>query len=232
MLGVLLLTKTPRGSGDACGFQLGTLHRWPQGRQGRRLLPGSRSRSVQERRARGSPATLALPRTCTGKSLPASELPQQTGPPGASCYRSSEIIQPAPRLPPVPLDGSGTGRRAGCKLDELFRQWQLLPAAILPRGHLPVTSQPCNPHVTGEQPSSHQEGLGPGGSCGCCQNNPSDTQPVPYTLQSRTQGEGGSWEQAAGLINCPICHKSLRSIGRAPVPYSVWSSCFQTAPCL
>ena len=88
----------------------------------------------------------------------------------------------------LPLDGLGTGRRAGCKLDELFRQWQLLPAAILPRGHLPVTSQTCNPHVMGEQPSSHQERLGPGGSCGCCQNNSSDTQPVPYMLQSCTQG--------------------------------------------
>lgn len=87
-----------------------------------------------------------------------------------------------------PLDSLGTGRRAGCKLNKLFWQWQLLPAAILPRGHLPVTSQTCNPHVMGEQPSSHQERLRPGGSCSCCQNSSSDTQPVPSALQSCTQG--------------------------------------------
>lgn len=87
-----------------------------------------------------------------------------------------------------PPDGLGAGRRAGCKLDALSQQWQLLPAAILPRGHFPVTSQTCNPPVTGEQPSSHGERLGPGGSCGCCQNDSPDTWPGPGTLQSCTRG--------------------------------------------
>lgn len=140
---------------------------------------------MPERRA---PAPLASLRACAGTSFPASWLPQQTGRPGASCCHSSHIVQPAPRSPSLPLDGLGTGRRAGCKLDALFRQWQLLPAAILPRGHLPVTSQTCNPHAMGEQPSSHQERLGPGGSRVCCQNNSSEAQPVPYALQSRTRG--------------------------------------------
>lgn len=53
--------------------------------------------------------------------------------------------------------------------------------------------------------------------------------PSLFLLHSRAvPREAGCWEQAAGLINCPVCHKSLRSVGWAPVSYSIQSSvcCF------
>lgn len=152
-------------------FQLAMLHRWLP-------WPVLSGRSSAVRRLPGSAAFM---HAGAGKSLPAFELPQQAP---ATAAKSSSLCLAAS----LPLKGLGMGGELSLSWAELFQQWQLLPAAILPRGHLPVTSQTCNPHVMGEQPSSHQERLGPGGSCGCCQNNSSDTQPAPCALQSCTQG--------------------------------------------
>lgn len=73
-------------------------------------------------------------------------------------------------------------------------------------------SPDVQPSCGGTAAKQHQQRLGPGGSSACCQNDSSDTQPIPDMLQSCTQGRR-LWEQAVGLINCPTCHKSCHSVG-------------------
>lgn len=164
------------------------LHLQLQRQQGKQPLPSSMSRTVQDHCAWLAPEQRWL--RCTPAQVSRSLLlisPSKRGCREQAATTAAKSFSLCLATSPL-LDSLGRGRRAGCELNEIFWQWQLLPAAILPRGHLPVSSQTCNPHVMGEQPSSHQEKLRPGGSCGCCQNSSSDTQPVPSALQSCTQG--------------------------------------------
>lgn len=154
-----------RCTADRSGGRAGGLSRQREQRHG-----GARARRLRRTPAQVSHSLL---RSCSGKRGRC-----QGGRIGSACAS----------LPPVPGTAREQGGEPAARLNALFRQWQLLPAAILPRGHLPVTSQTCNPRAMGEQPSSRQEGLGPGGSRGCCQNNSSNTQPLPSTLQSGTRG--------------------------------------------
>lgn len=111
------------------------------------------------------------------------------------------------RATPYPA-GSGAGA-------DLPASRTMAAAPILPRSHLPVTSQTCNHRVMESSQAAIETGWGRVGAAAAART----------VLPTHCAHEESCWEWAAGWTRCPL---HLLSMGWAAASYSMPSLCSQT----